>query len=438
MSAINTGRRQFVKGSSAVAGSLVVGFHVPFLKDANAQAITSTTPEINAWVVIQPDDRVVVRIARSEMGQGTLTGLAQMVAEELECDWAKVTTEYPTPGQSVARKRPWGSFGTGGSQGIRGSQDYVRKGGAAARMMLIQAAADEWKVPVGECTVAKGVITHAASSRTTTYGKIAPAAAKLTAPTDVKLKDPKDWQIAGKRIARLDTVDKTNGKQIFGMDINMPGLLNAAVLDCPVFGGKLKSYDDSAVLKRPGVKKVIRVNDSAVAVVADTWWRAKTALDALKIEWDEGPNAKLSSATFAEVLKAGLTAKDAVVGSTIGDAPAAIASAARTVEATYSYPHQNHACMETMNTTVRWTPELCEAWVPTQNGEAAHAVAAEAAGLPPAKVEVYKIHLGGGFGRRGDCQTNARHTNQNDLVTRRRHGARPVPPDHPLQDGGGA
>jgi isoquinoline 1-oxidoreductase beta subunit len=401
MSAINTGRRQFVKGSSAVAGSLVVGFHVPFLKDANAQAITSTTPEINAWVVIQPDDRVVVRIARSEMGQGTLTGLAQMVAEELECDWAKVTTEYPTPGQSVARKRPWGSFGTGGSQGIRGSQDYVRKGGAAARMMLIQAAADEWKVPVGECTVAKGVITHAASSRTTTYGKIAPAAAKLTAPTDVKLKDPKDWQIAGKRIARLDTVDKTNGKQIFGMDINMPGLLNAAVLDCPVFGGKLKSYDDSAVLKRPGVKKVIRVNDSAVAVVADTWWRAKTALDALKIEWDEGPNAKLSSATFAEVLKAGLTAKDAVVGSTIGDAPAAIASAARTVEATYSYPHQNHACMETMNTTVRWTPELCEAWVPTQNGEAAHAVAAEAAGLPPAKVEVYKIHLGGGFGRRG-------------------------------------
>ena len=192
MSAINTGRRQFVKGSSAVAGSLVVGFHVPFLKDANAQAITSTTPEINAWVVIQPDDRVVVRIARSEMGQGTLTGLAQMVAEELECDWAKVTTEYPTPGQSVARKRPWGSFGTGGSQGIRGSQDYVRKGGAAARMMLIQAAADEWKVPVGECTVAKGVITHAASSRTTTYGKIAPAAAKLTAPTDVKLKDPKD------------------------------------------------------------------------------------------------------------------------------------------------------------------------------------------------------------------------------------------------------
>ncbi len=401
MKPTNVSRRRFIQGSTAVAGSLVVGFHVPFASEASARGITSTPPEVNAWVVIQPNDQVVIRIARSEMGQGTLTGLAQLVAEELECDWAKVTTEYPTPGQSVARNRPWGSFATGGSQGIRGSQDYVRKGGAAARLMLVQAAADEWRVPVGECKVTKGVITHVASSRTTTYGKMAPSAAKIAAPVDVKLKDPKDWQIAGRRLARLDTVDKTTGKLVYGMDIKMPGLLNAAVLDCPVFGGKLKTFDDAAVLKRPGVKKVMRIGDSAVAVVADTWWRAKTALNALKVEWDEGPNAKLSSATFAEVLKAGLIAKDAVVGSTVGDAPSAIATSARTVEAVYSYPHQNHACMETMNATVRWTPERCEAWVPTQNGEAAHAVAAEAAGLAPAKVEVYKMHLGGGFGRRG-------------------------------------
>ena len=396
--AANPSRRKFIRGSTAVAGSLVVGFHIPFAKNAEAQ---TGNAEVNAWVVVQPNDTVVIRIARSEMGQGTLTGLSQLVAEELECDWAKVTTEYPTPGQSLERKRPWGSFGTGGSQGIRGSQDYVRKGGATARLMLLQAAADEWKVPVAECTVVNGVITHAASKRAITYGKVAAAAAKLTPPTDVKLKEAKDWKLAGKRLARLDTVDKTTGKQIYGMDINMPGMLNAAVKDSPVFGGKVKSVDDAAVLKRVGVKKVLRVGDSAVAVVADTWWRAKTALDALKIEWDEGPNAKLSTASFAEVLKAGFDAKDAVVGSTIGDAPKAIQNAARKIEAVYSYPHQNHACMETMNATVRWTPEKCEVWVPTQNGEAAHAAAAEAAGLPPAKCEVYKMHLGGGFGRRG-------------------------------------
>ena len=167
-------RRRFVQGSAAVAGSLVVGFHIPFLKNAQAQAANA---EINAWVVVQPNDTVVIRIARSEMGQGTLTGLSQLVAEELECDWAKVTTEYPTPGQSLERKRPWGSFGTGGSQGIRGSQDYVRKGGATARLMLVQAAADEWKVPIAECSVTKGVILHAPSNRTTTYGKVAAMAA---------------------------------------------------------------------------------------------------------------------------------------------------------------------------------------------------------------------------------------------------------------------
>jgi len=394
-------RRSFLKGSAATTAGLVIGFYVPMLnKQALAQGAT-ISPEVNAWVVVQPNDRIIVRIARSEMGQGSLTGLAQMVAEELECDWAKVTTEYPTPGQSLARQRVWGDFSTGGSRGIRMSHDYVRKGGAAARMVLMQAAADEWKVPVAECTVAKGVITHGPSKRSTTYGKVAIAASKLPPPKEVPLKDPKDWKLIGKRIARLDTVDKTTGKQVYGMDLKLPGMLNAAVKDCPVFGGKVKSVDDAAVLKRPGVKKVLRVGDSAVAVVADTWWRAKTALDALKIEWDEGVNVKESSAAFAEVLKAGLDAKDAVVGNSVGDAPAAIAGAARRIEAVYSYPHQNHACMETMNATVKWTPERCEVWLPTQNGEAALAATAEASGLPPAQCEVYKIHLGGGFGRRG-------------------------------------
>ncbi|MDP3604697.1 MAG: molybdopterin-dependent oxidoreductase, partial [Polaromonas sp.] len=334
-------------------------------------------------------------------GQGSLTGLAQLAAEELECNWARVTTEYPTPGQNLARSRAWGNFSTGGSRGIRESHDYVRKGGAAARMMLVQAAADEWKVPASECRAASSVITHMPSGRTTTYGKVASAAGKLTPPAQVTLKDPRDWKIVGKRLARLDTVDKITGRQIYGADLTMPGMLNAAIKDCPVFGGKLKSFNAAAIEKRPGVKKIVRVGDSAVAVVADTWWRAKTALDALPIEWDNGPNVANSSASVAQMLKAGLDATDAVVGNQNGDAKAALASSARRIEAVYAYPHQNHATMEPMNATARWTPERCEVWTPTQNGEAALAATSEAAGLPASKCEVYKIHLGGGFGRRG-------------------------------------
>lgn len=389
-------RRGFLRVSAA--GGLVVAFHIPFGGDALAQG---AAPEINAWVVVRPDDTVVIRIARSEMGQGTLTGLAQLVAEELECDWAKVTTEYPTPGQNLARRRAWGNFSTGGSRGIRESHEYVRKGGATARLMLVQAAANAWTVPVAECRAASSVVTHVPSGRTLGYGKLATAAAALTPPAEVALKDPKDWKLLGKRLARLDTADKVTGKQVYGADLQLPGLLNAAIKDCPVFGGKVKSFDAAAVAGRPGVKKVVQVGDSAVAVIADTWWRAKTALDALPIDWDLGPNATASSAGMAQILKAGLDAPEAVVGNQNGDAKAALASAARVVEAVYAYPHQNHATMEPMNATARYTAERCEVWTPTQNGEAALAAAAEAAGLPPAQCEVYKIHLGGGFGRRG-------------------------------------
>jgi isoquinoline 1-oxidoreductase beta subunit len=361
----------------------------------------AASPEVNAWVVIKPDDTVIIRIARSEMGQGSLTGLAQLVAEELDCDWAKVTTEYPTPGQNLARNRVWGNFSTGGSRGIRESHDYVRKGGAAARTMLVQAAANEWKVPASECRAAASVITHAPTGRTTTYGKVAVAAAQLTPPAEVTLKDPKDWKIAGKPLKRLDTADKITGKQVYGMDLKLPGMLNAAIRDCPVFGGKVKGFDAASIEKRPGVRKVVRVGDSAVAVVADTWWRAKTALDALKIEWDEGPHAKASSEAFAATMRAGLDAPEAAVGNQVGDARAALAGAARKIEAVYAYPHQNHSTMETMNATARWTPERCEVWTATQNGEATLAATAEAAGLKPAQCEVYKLLLGGGFGRRG-------------------------------------
>ncbi|CAN5727059.1 molybdopterin-dependent oxidoreductase [soil metagenome] len=392
-------------GTAAAAGGLVVSFSIPFGNSAanTAQAQTAIPSEVNAWVVVRPDDSVVIRIARSEMGQGTLTGLAQLVAEELDCNWAKVSTEYPTPGQNVARNRVWGNFGTGGSQGIRQSNDYVRRGGATARLMLLQAAAETWNVPVAECTTAAGVITHKPTGRTTSYGKVAVAAGKVTPPdaAAVRLKDPKDWKLAGKRLARLDTLDKVTGRQVFGMDLKFPGMVSAAIRDCPVFGGKVKSYDAAAIAKRPGVKKVVQVGDSAVAVIADTWWRAKTALEALPVVWDEGPNAQASSASMAAILKAGLDAPEAVAGNQNGNARAALATAARRIDAVYSYPHQNHATMETMNATCRWTPERCEVWAPTQNGEAAFAAATEASGLPAGKVDVYKIHLGGGFGRRG-------------------------------------
>ncbi|MDA9423459.1 xanthine dehydrogenase family protein molybdopterin-binding subunit [Bradyrhizobium sp. CCBAU 53380] len=394
-------RRAFVIGSAAVGAGLAIGLDIPFGGPAVVRAADGS-PEIGAWVVVRPDDTVVIRIARSEMGQGSLTGLAQLVAEELECDWTKVTTEYPTPGQSVARKRVWGDFSTGGSRGIRSSQDYVRKGGATARVMLIQAAADAWKVPASACTAANSVITHTPSGRTTTYGKVAEAAAKLTPPADVKLKDPKDWKLIGKGVKRLDTVDKTTGAMIYGIDVKLPGMLNAAIKDCPVFGGKLKSFDEAKIAGMKGVKKVVSVGDTAVAVVADTWWHAKTALEALPIVWDEGDNAKVSSASIAKWLAEGLDdSQPAYVGNKNGDAKAAIAGAAKKVEAVYSYPYQNHATMEPMNATAIYTADKCEVWCGTQNGEAAFAAVLEASGLPAEKCDVHKVMPGGGFGRRG-------------------------------------
>jgi isoquinoline 1-oxidoreductase beta subunit len=396
-------RRAFVIGTAAAGAGLAIGLDIPFGGPQVVRAADGS-PEVNVWVVIRPDNTTVIRVARSEMGQGTLTGLAQLVAEELECDWSKVVTEYPTPGQSVARKRPWGDFSTGGSRGIRTSQDYVRKGGATARMMLVQAAANEWKVPVAECTAANSVITHTPSGKTTTYGNVVEAAAKLTPPADadVKLKDPKDWKIAGKGVKRLDTVDKTTGAMIYGADVKLPGMLNAAIKDAPVFGSKLKSYDEAKIAGMKGVKKVVKVGDTAVAVVADTWWHAKTALDALPIVWDEGENARVSSESIAKWLAEGLdNNQPAFVGNQNGDAKAAIASAVKKVEAVYNYPYQNHATMEPLNATALYTPDKCEVWCGTQNGEAAFAATLEASGLPADKCEVHKLMLGGGFGRRG-------------------------------------
>ncbi len=398
MTSVQLSRRSFLTAAIA-GGGLSLGMRVPFGL-AEAQA-ADAAPEVNAWVVIRPDDTIVIRIARSEMGQGSLTGLAQLVAEELECDWSKVTTEFPSPAANVARKRVWGNFSTGGSRGIRESNQYVREGGAAARDMLIRAAAAAWSVPAGECTAANSVITHKPSGRTITYGKIADSAAKLDPPKEIKLKDPKDWKIAGKPVKRLDTAPKVDGSLMYGIDVKLPGMLVAAIRDCPVHGGKVKSFDAAKVQGMRGVKSVVAVGDSGVAVVADGFWDAKSAVAALPVVWDEGPNAKVSSATIADLLKQGLDADQAFVGHKAGDVNAAIAGAAKVVEAVYSYPYQSHAPMEPMNATALYTPDKCEVWVPTQNGESALAVVTETSGLPVAKCDVHKLFLGGGFGRRG-------------------------------------
>ncbi len=391
-------RRSFVVGAAAVGGGLSIGFELP----TGPQAVRAAdgSPEIGVWVVIRPDETVVIRTARSEMGQGSVTGLAQLIAEELECDWSKVTTEYVTPGQSVARKRAWGAFSSTGSRSIRESEKYVREGGAAARMMLIQAAANEWKVPASECTASNSTVTHT-SGKKATYGKLAEAAAKLEVPKDVKLKDPKDWKIAGKPLKRLDTAEKVVGKMEYGIDVKLPGMLNASIKACPVFGGKVKSFDAAKAEKMPGVKKVLQVGDNAVAAVADTFWHAKTALEAVTIEWDTAGNEKHNSASIAEFLKAGLDAEKAIVGNENGDIKAAVASAAKKVEAVYNYPYQNHATMEPMNATALYTDDRCEVWCGTQDGEGAFGAVVQTSGLTADKCDVHKVMLGGGFGRRG-------------------------------------
>jgi len=394
-------RREFLKVSTALSGGLALEFSFPV---ASAAAAGAAATEVNAWIVIHPDDRVVIRIARSEMGQGTYTALAQLVAEELDCDWAKVSAEFASPNEHVRRNRIWGSMSTGGSQGVRSSQDYVRKAGASAREMLVAAAAEKWKVPAAECTAASGIVTHRPTGRRLRYGELAAAAAKLAPPQDVRLRDPADWKIAGKPLHRLDIPDKVRGKPVFAVDVTLPGMLHASIAQCPVFGGKVASVDARAALALRGVKKVVR-EEGFVAVVADSWWRANEALKKLKIEWDTAGNGQADNRSIAAMLRAGLAEAKLPQARKLGDVQAGLAAAAKVVEAEYQSPYLNHATMEPQTCTAWLKPEgFLEVWTSTQNGEASLAAAAEAAGLPLEKVEVHKMMLGGGFGRRGGPQ----------------------------------
>ena len=398
-------RRRFLVGTAA--GAFVLGWRVPQRAFAGGVQPGFTAADsghsVGIWAVIGDDNSTTIRIARSEMGQGTLTGLAQLVADELDADWATVRAEYVPPDVNFANHHAWGDMSTGGSRGIRSSVQYVREGGAAARLMLIEAAAKRWGVPASECRASNSTVTHGPSSRSARYGELAADAASLPVPKQVTLKQPSEWTLIGKPLPRLDTREKLDGSAQYAIDVKLPGMKLAAIAQCPVFGGKLASFDEKAIADMPGVRRVVTVGDNAVAVVADTWWQAKTALAKLPITWDEGPNATVDSAGIAARLREGLDAAEATVGYRQGDAKAALAQAqaGRVVEAVYANSFQNHATLEPQNCTALASADGIEIWMGSQNGDASLAAAAEAGGVPLGKVKVNKFLLGGGFGRRG-------------------------------------
>jgi isoquinoline 1-oxidoreductase beta subunit len=394
-------RRSFLASIAAVGGSLVLGFEIPF--GTRAVHASVSPREITAWIVIEPDETVIIRVAKSEMGQGSFTALPMLVAEELECDWSKVRAEFAPPHENRKRNRVWGNMSTGASRSISASQNDLRRAGATARATLIAAAAARWNVPMIECTAAQGVISHGPSGRSVTFGAIAVAAADMKPPTQVALKDPKDWNLIGTRQRRFDVPDKITGKPIYAIDVQLPNMLCAAIVQCPVFKGTLKAVDETKLAGMKGIRQVVKLPD-AVAVVADSWWRAKKAAEALPVAWDFGDNSEVSSGTIRAQLKAGLSANDARIGRADGDVERALGQAVKRIEADYAVPFLAHATMEPQNCTAHVTADLVEVWAPTQDGETALAIAADAAGMSPDKVVIHKMMLGGGFGRRGIFQ----------------------------------
>ena len=396
-------RRSFLAGISAVGGGITLALKIPF-SPARAAGVL---PEITAWLVIHPDDSVVIRVAHAEMGQGAQTGLAMLVAEELECDWAKVRTEFVSAVENLRRHEIWGDMSTGASRSISSSQLYLRQAGATAREMLVAAAAERWNVPASECFARMSTITHQPSGRKLTFGAVAEDAAKVTPPEDVKLKEPSEWTLAGKPRRRLDVLAKVTAQPVYAIDVRLPGMLYAAIVQCPVYGGKLKSVDENTIAAMKGVHRVVRMADS-VAVVANSWWRAKCALEALPIVWDDRGNGGLSSASIFERVRAALDSDDAQVGQSDGDVTAALPRAARRVEAEYIVPYLAHATMEPQTCTAHVTPDRVEVWAPTQGASTALVTAAVAAGVPNEKVVIHAMMLGGGFGRRAPIQEYVR------------------------------
>ncbi len=401
MSRSGLDRRSFVVGVSAAGGTLTLGFAAA---NGGEPAESPAHPvEVNCWVVIAPDDTVTIRVARSEMGQGAMTALAMLVAEELECDWTKVRTEFVSPRQNLMREGIWGDLSTGASRSISTSQDYLRRAGAAARDMLIAAAAKRWNVAAAECGARNGIITHRPSGRSVLFGAIAAAAATIEPPRDVRLKPPAQWTLLGTPQKRLDVRDKITGHPVYAIDVRLPGMLYAAIRHCPVFGGTLESVDEGSIRAVPGVRRVVRLDD-AVAVVADSWWCANKAVQALRVAWDDEGQAGLSTTSIVDFVRGGLDGPPGQVGRIDGDVDAALEGAVRRIEADYVVPFLAHATMEPQTCTAQVRPDGVEIWAPTQDASTALATAAIAAGVSDEKVKVNRMLLGGGFGRRGTIQ----------------------------------
>ncbi len=378
-------RRDFLK-SSAAAG-LVLGFHIP------GRAATTAPARVNAWVRIAPDNTVTLMIHKGEMGQGTLTSLSQLLADELDIEWSQVRTEFPPI------DRAFGMQGVVGSQSIRTSWDPLRRAGAAARQMLAQAGAKRWGVAETDVRAANGVVTNIASGAKFTYGELAEDAAKLPAPTRPTLKDPSEFRYIGKSMKRLDTRDKVSGKTRFGIDVRIPGMVYAAVARSPVVGGKVISFDATRAKAVPGVKDCVKI-PSGVAVIADNTWSAFEGVKALDIQFEDGPNAQFSTPGISKML-AEKTLKPGPSARKTGDAAAAIAGAAKKVEALYEAPFLSHAPMEPPNCVVHVREDSCDVWASTQMQTMAYQIAVKITGLPPDKVNLHSEFMGGGFGRRG-------------------------------------
>ncbi|MEO8367576.1 MAG: xanthine dehydrogenase family protein molybdopterin-binding subunit [Candidatus Solibacter sp.] len=386
MSAVpNLSRRGFLGAAS--------GLLLSFRFASEAEAAVSGANKLNAFVHVGADDTVTLFIHKAEMGQGTVTSLSMLLAEELECDWKKVRTEFPGVSREFGPMQ-----GVFGSQSVRTSYDSLRKAGAAAREMLVQAAAAQWGVASNACRAENNAVVNTASKARLTYGSLADAASKLTPPASPALKDPAQYRLIGKPLKRLDTPAKVDGSAQFGMDVRLPGMLYAVVTRCPVFGGKVKSFDSSKAKAVAGVKGVVQISNG-IAVYADNTWSAMQGRRVLDVQWDEGPVAAMSTPALTKIFQEKMQQPGAVARKD-GDAPAAIAAAARKIEADYEVPFLAHAPMEPLNCTADVKPDHCSVWASTQGQSAAAGIAAQVTGLPPEKIDVHTLYMGGGFGRR--------------------------------------
>jgi len=394
-------RREFLKKGAAGGAALVVGFYFPSsaFGDQAAEQEKKTPNPFNAWVRIAPDDSVTILIDKSEMGQGIVTSLAMLLAEELELDWKKIRTEF-APAAPVFFNPLFGAQGTGGSTSVRASWGPLTKAGAAAREMLIAAAARKWYVEPSACYAENGTVVHTATQKRLGYGALVAEAAGLPVPANPKLKDPKDYKYIGKPVKRLDTGAKVNGKAGFGIDVRLPNIQHAVVARCPVFGGKVKSFDDSKAKAVRGVKQVLQIS-SGVAVIADNTWSAMQGRSALQIEWDEGSNAAVSSESIRKLYLERVEQAGAIARKD-GDADAVLARTAKKTEAVYEVPFLAHATMEPMNCAADVRADGCDIYAPTQFQTFAQMTGAKITGLKPELVRVHTTFLGGGFGRRAE------------------------------------